>query len=237
MLPGLLVIIVFCVAGFFMMPSPTDQDHEPSGNYYAQGIKFSRFQGGRLMVSLQLEKIQLTGKKKGFLRLGFWKVMRFDDVVVDVYPPASGTILDRKNVLKVLMPAGEDAEPEGYDHVSGSGSIKELTGMLLGEPSRSVKGLEMHDVLWRMHENNLVAFKLTSRLADFDFKHKSIIFKGSVEVQAGRGQRLLETSTLVWNLERGVFKIPCAYKLTINGQRRRGTHLKTDLSLNKLKDV
>ncbi|MCD6347128.1 MAG: hypothetical protein J7L96_06895 [Bacteroidales bacterium] len=228
------VVVLFCVVGFFIRSLPTIHNQEVSGNFIAQGIKISSFRDDRLLINLQLGKIQLTGKKSGFLRLGFWKVMRFDAVIMDMYPPVSGMLLARENILPSLMPGRKESRVNEYAGLAHSAD--QITD-ILRLSSRSVKGFEMHDILWRIHENNMVIFELNSRFADFDFKHKSMIFKGSVKVEAGLDERILETSTLEWNLERGILKIPCAYRLTVDGQRRYGSHLKTDLHLKKLEDV
>jgi len=228
------VVVLLCMVGFFIRSLPTTQKQEVSGNFIAQGIKISSFKGDRLLINLQLGKIQLTSKKSGFLRLGFWKVMRFDAVIMDMYPPVSDMLFTRENILQSLMLGRKDSRANERD---GLASSAENIADILQLSSRSVKGFEMHDILWRIHENNMVIFELNSRFADFNFKHKSMIFKGSVKVETGGEGRILDTSTLEWNLERGILKIPCAYKLTVNGQRRYGSRLKTDLYLKKLEDA
>jgi len=227
------IVVLVSVAAFFMTTSHIAND-EVRKNLLPQGIRLSHFSKNLLVVTLQIEKIQFTGKKKGFLRLGFWKIMRFDDFILDVYPPVSGTILDGENLLKLLTPYREDVR--GQEHNDSTGLVVEIAE-ILGLSSRLVKGLEMHHILWRIHENNLVAFKISSQFADYDFNHKSIIFKGRVKVEAGKVNRILETTALEWKLERGILEIPCAYNLRVNEQHERGPCLKTDLFLNKLEDA
>ena len=227
---ALAAISAMCIGGFLLLPHPAPSAEDCGfRNFIAGNINLNSYRHDKLAVNLHLDTIRLTGKKKGFIRLGFWKVLRMDDVTLDIYPPLSQRILQGDNPFEMLR---HDATGTS---VKGNGRSPSLPAMLDSVSGNSVthaKGVEMHHITWRLHGDKAIKFKLTCGFAELNFKQNNFIFTDNVKIiSAGSSKRTVQADRIEWDMERGILKIPGSYTCSVNGKPGGGKGLRTDLYL------
>jgi len=225
----------------------------------AEGIAAEECTAGGKRASVQIETVRITGKKKGFLRLGFCKVLSCEGMIIDIYPPVTGRILrgeflspplSGKNGTPgtVLSPVDQRQQVGVADRTSGEtdtgrsaaddGDWQDFLGWKLalscGISPFTVKGLEMkNSIVLRLHDQGRIILSLQSMRADFDPQRKSIVFEDAVRVVSPDG-RMLETNRLEWLMEKGVLQTRQFYTFINDGRQQQGTRFGTDLYLRPL---
>jgi hypothetical protein len=194
----------------------------------AEGVVVEESIGGRIALSVQIKTVRLASKQKGFLRLGFCKVLSCEGMTIDVYPPVTGRILRRE--LSYPLARGGAAPDDRY----GGNFLSRKLALSCGVSPRTVKGLEMkNSILLRLHDQGQVILSLQSKRADFDSRRKSIVFEDAVRVVSQDG-KMLETGRLEWFMKKGVLQTRHPYTFINDGQQKQGTCFTADLSLRPL---
>jgi hypothetical protein len=213
----------------------------------AEGVVVEESIGGRIALSVQIKTVRLASKQKGFLRLGFCKVLSCEGMTIDVYPPVTGRILRRElsyplaggGAGTTLSPVehGKQSAAVGRaapDDRYGGNFLSRKLALSCGVSPRTVKGLEMkNSILLRLHDQGQVILSLQSKRADFDSRRKSIVFEDAVRVVSQDG-KMLETGRLEWFMKKGVLQTRHPYTFINDGQQKQGTCFTADLSLRPL---
>ena len=220
-----------CLGGVLLTQhTPPDEDYS-FGHFIASRVDLDAYRHGKLVANLHLDTIRLTGKKKGFIRLGFWKVLRMDDVTLDVYPPLSQKILAGKSIFEMLQQ--HDAESSAAENGNPALFLKMLDNRS-SQPIPPARGVELHQVTWRLHGDKGDTFELSCGFAEFDFNRKNFIFTDKVKIVYGRNERMVKADRIEWDMERGILQIPDSYTFYSEGKSGGGKGLRTDLYLSRL---
>lgn len=214
------------------------QDHfPPNQKLIARNIQVEQCVSGHEQLVLKVGAVRLTGKKKGFLRLNFWKVLTCEKVEVDVYPPATRTILGEETIEKAL-PAMTVRSQTAAVHPGGEeGQTAMLTGLfpVLSVSPRTVKEVEfVKRVSLRLHGEGGTVFSLASGKAIYEERQGCFWFLDTVRVTGADG-RHLDTERLKWSFGERTLFAPHAYVLREKEHEMQGTGLTVDMQLRPLR--
>jgi hypothetical protein len=225
----------------------------------AEGVAVEECIAGQKRASVQIGTIRLAGKKKGFLRLGFFKVISCEGMIIDIYPPVTERILrgeifplalagENGTPVTFLSPAEHQRQTEVTERRARVTQIQRSTpadhdlqdllcrklALSFGISPLTVKGLELkNNILLRLHDHDRIILSLQSMHADFDPRRKSIVFEDAVHVASHDG-KTLETGRLEWLLKKGVLQTRHSYTFINDGRQQQGTSFVTDLHLRPL---
>ncbi len=234
-MPVILSLFFLCRTAIFNMHSTGslyDQENIP-GRAIMQGINFSSFSKGKRVMSIHIGTMRITGKKSGFLRLGFWQILRCDNVTVDLYPPASERVLAGEDIIRLVLNNNEpyiNKKSDQTDQPPLACRLQHISGGNLA----SVKGLELHNIILNLHNERGTAFLLRSGCSEIASNSSMITFCENVLIQTGEAQRTLRAEVVKWNLSKGILAVPPGRAWMLNGHQMQNTGIKTDLKLNVL---
>ncbi len=197
-----------------------------------EGINLTSFDSDARIASIHIDAVQLTGKKNGFLRLNFIKVLRCDNVTISIYPPASERILAGENFAQAISSNSTYSEgtQRGMETHPLSTSLIKRIETLSGRQGLTVKGLEFHNFTLKISGNQGTELVLKGNFGEITSGGKKLVLAG--KVLAVCSNRTLHAEKAIWDMTRGILDIPGNYTLETNGHARRGTGLTTDLKLN-----
>lgn len=196
-------------------------------NCVAQGLRLDEELEGKRVFSLKVDTIRILGKKAGFLRLGFWKVARLENVCLDFYQQADG---NREQKTPAGLPATNGRYghgfPDLFDLFAGDDGLKlpRLDG---------VKGIEMSNIKLRIHRAGKIILALSSDKAEINPHAKELIFQGNVRIASGKS-RLLETGEIRWLRDEKKFRTTDRYRVKTQGGIMEGKGLEADYLLEKI---
>lgn len=230
--------LLFLPGSFMDRHGPEQAPHRfpPDQRLIARNIRVDQCVSGHEQLVFQVGAVRLAGKKKGFLRLNFWKVLSCEKIEVDVYPPATRSIMGEETIDEALpqmtVLSRTVAAPPG-----GEGpQTTMLSGLLplLSVSPRTVKEVEFGKrVSLRLHGEGGTVFSLESGKAAYEERQGCFWFFDSVRVAGGDG-RHLETERLKWSFGERTLFAPRAYVLRGKEQEVQGTGLTVDMNLRPL---
>ncbi len=227
----LIITIYFLLPELYKNPSRKSPGKLP-GKLLIEGINLTSFNSDARIASIHIDSVQLTGKKNGFLRLNFIKVLQCNNITISVYPPASGRILAGENFAHAI--SSNSKESGGNNTVREtppiSKSLIKSIETLSGRQGLSVQGLEFHNFTLKVFHNQGTEFVLKGNFGETTSSGKKLILNG--KVVAICYNRTLHAEKAIWDMSRGILEIPGRYTLEVNGNVRHGTGLTTDLKLN-----
>ncbi len=232
---GLLLILIIAIIGLspgLYNGSPQTPQKKYPDKLLLEGINFTSFSSEGRIASIHIDSVQLTGKKNGFLRLNFIKILRCDNITISIYPPASERMLAGEDFVQAI--SSNSTESGGNNTVREtrpiSKSLIKSIETLSGRQSLSVQGLEFHNFTLKVFHNQGSEFVLKGNFGEITSGGKKLILNG--KVLAICNNRTLHAEKAIWDMARGILEIPGRYTLEANGNVRHGTGLTTDLKLN-----
>ncbi len=209
-----------------------DQENIP-GRALMEDISLSSFSKGNKVISIRIGTVHITGKKRGFLRFGFWKVLRCNDVTVDVYPPASERVLSGEDIIQIVLNNNELSEQKPSNQDSQPPLARRLQN-IAGQNLASMKGLELHNITLNIHDKHGTALLIRGGRGEIAFNSTVMTFSQNVNIQTQEPPRTMMADVVKWDLSRGVLDVPSGSAFILNGRHIRGKGIKTDLRLNVL---
>jgi len=188
----------------------------------ARGLRIDEHFEGRRLFSLKADRLKVSGKKAGFLRLGFWKVAKFENLSIDFYSKPCGTEIQDSNGRVI---DGAEFSDLG-DFFMRNDKLKRMM-------PKGVKGVEISNISINQYREGRIVSSLRSDQAKVDFRGKELVFKGNVKMACGNG-KTLQCGKMSWLAEAKKFKTSEPYVLKTRHQTLRGKGLQTDYRLENM---
>ena len=228
---GLFVIIVF--AGYILVGRYEDSKiiHESQQvsrpkTCVSTGLRFDEYYEGSRVFSLKTDSLKIIRKKVGFLRLGFWKVARLENVCIDFYQLSDEN--RPRNDANGMVNIGE-----GFPDL---GSLFLKHDKFKSMISKGVEGVEINNITINLHRDGKLLSAMSSDEAKLDSRGKELVFEGNVRMSSGK-DKLLKCSKISWLTDARKFRTTRRYVARIDNRIIEGTGLETDCFLENLESM
>jgi hypothetical protein len=219
---GFSCVVIFGICAGIKIHRRADQTPElesrsAEDNHVAQGLRIEEHLGSRKVFSCRIDKLKVVGKKKGFFRLGFWKVARLENVRIDIYPHAA---LSHEAIVASTM------YPDLPTLFTRNDKFKRIM-------PKGVRGVEIDNIEINFCQGGQVRSSLTSDKATIDGQRHAFVFEGHVRILTDNG-KTLECRKASWLADARALTTHGAYVLNTQNGVIRGQGFQTDFLLSNV---
>lgn len=184
-----------------------------SKDMFASGLSFTEFKDTQKTFSLKANTIEISKKKIGFLRMGFFKAAKINGLKINLY----------------FNPDGEKSIEDSIDfeqYLLNNESIKTLR-------LNNIKELKIEDIEINFFQNEQRVSSIKSDQASIAFYTKDFIFSGNVSIFSGN-EKILQSQSLRWINEKKQFITTDAYQLKTDAFLFEGKGMSCDYMLDDI---
>lgn len=228
---GLVPILALLGYTFFQLhrhaPSPTADraDALPlQGGMLAKGLRIEEHIEGQKAFSMEIDRLRIVGKKAAFLRLGFWRVAKLENVRISLYERDMQAGAPESASRR--MGVATRSAPGPADLFFKDNRLRHMM-------PKGVKGIEMHNVAISIFGGGKAVSVMSSDGAEVDARAKAIIFKGRVKIASQQGA-VLEAPEMIWSAVTNTLRTKGLFKLKASERTVRGEGLETDFRLEHI---
>lgn len=206
------------------------------GGVLAKGLRIEEHLEGQKAFSIEIDNLRIVGKKAAFLRLGFWRVARLENVRISlyerhIYPEGPGHATMDTGAVALESAFQRTADPARS--APGLADLFFRDNRLRRMMPRGVKGIEMHNVAISVFGGGKAVSVLSSDEAQLDARGKAIIFKGRVKMASQQGA-VLESPEMIWSADTNTLRTKGFFKLKASERTVLGEDLETDFRLEHI---
>ena len=184
-----------------------------SREMFAKGVSFYGYQDAQKTLSFNADTIEISRKKIGFFRIGFYKTATINGLQIDIffYP-------EHKNTFEATS-----LDIEQY-LLNESFNVFRLD---------NIKELEIKNVEINFYHDNQKASSIQSGHAGIKFYNNDLTFYGNV-VLSCKDKGTLHSDSLRWGGEEKQFSTEDSYRLVLSESSLEGKGISCDYLLNKI---
>jgi hypothetical protein len=255
---GFSCVVIFGICAGIKIHRRADQTPElesrsAEDNHVAQGLRIEEHLGSRKVFSCRIDKLKVVGKKKGFFRLGFWKVARLENVRIDVYlqppqkkanqafPPlnAEEAMPEQEERNAAVAMAATQLAAQSHEATIESKLYPDLPALFTRNDKfkrimpKGVRGVEIDNIEINFCQGGQVRSSLTSDKATIDGQRHAFVFEGHVRILTDNG-KTLECRKASWLADARALTTHGAYVLNTQNGVIRGQGFQTDFLLSNV---
>lgn len=220
-----LLILSFGIFGFIVFKSPFFSEHKDKTQqakiHYekemsASGVSFVEYKDSRKRFSFKTKEINVSRKKLGFLRLGFFKVVEIEDLKTKVY-------------------SYDDEKTSSQDSLDLNNYILNNESVQLLNLD-NVYELKIRNFYASFYKNGDLILSIKSDKAGFVFYKKNLVFSENVILRAGNG-KILQCQNLKYLREKKQFQTKGQFRLISDIKVIEGKGLVIDSLLKDIESI
>ena len=197
-------------------PPPPINPRVSQSKFTVKGMTYTNSYKGNPLIVMKVSSVEFGKKKVGFFRVGGVRQLELRGAEIDYYEPLTEA-------------SGDAGLTEGPKDVS---SVILTAAQSFANRKGRLAGLQVHRVILHYHHKDGTQTDVEGNLLEIDRSDKSLSIGGHARVRyTGRS---LISDEIFFQPQDKTFFTQKKYTLTVNGESRRGSEIRTDLFLNPL---
>ena len=240
--PALLLLIIVTAFGFIYFPPQISPPAAPEKKVQLTGytpsrprleitgLKYDLNFNGKRSISLKADRFLIRKRKLGLIRFGLAQEALFENAEVSFF--------NKKSISVPPEPIyGNLTTPLSLQEVSASEpaedfSLLSMDEILTSSEAKRLSSIVLKPVIITFHDENNKISRIQADSASIQMQRQEFVLSGDVHVTAG--EKHITTSRLIFLPEKNEIYIPGNFLLDIQGDKRTGKPVSSDVFLNSI---